>query len=149
MVTTDTVRSCIPEEVTHALQRGYDYRNQVCPVCGSTPARRLTLLYGVRSVFFPSVQNDVRNYITVCEACWFRYRDTDGTLPERNGEAAKWLNFTKSLCEDLKAEPRWVALAPWGRLFTQTEPEGSGTASLPRSLARGFAAEIEAHLTLT
>jgi hypothetical protein len=93
---SSTVRSVIPIEVSKAIRAGADLVEGQCPLCADIPARRLTMANGIRTEGYRRFRNDARNYLIVCESCWYAYRmvhkmGASTGMPELVATTADWL----------------------------------------------------------
>ena len=130
MVLSTTLRSVIPERLTELFRQKYQRRSDnECPLCGFTPARRLTCLYGVRSTLFHKVVNDFRNYIACCELCYEAFLGSYKLTPDRIATPALWAPIILGNEDAPRAHPlnRELLKVPLS-LYREQEPRMPGVA---------------------
>ncbi len=124
LVMSSTVRSLLPEQVALLLRAKYRRRmDDECPLCGHVPARRLTMLYGMKSPLYTKASMDPRNYMVLCELCFDRFRQVYGGIPDKMGTMATWTPLILGDDEVPRERPLNKALLrPHMELFRSVEP---------------------------
>ena len=130
LVMSNTLRSLIPERVANLMKNKYRRRaDDECPACGYSPARRISMLYGIRSPLFTKVSEDPRNYMVVCELCYERFRKVYGSVPDKLGTPQTWATLILEDGDPDRVRPvKAQLLRPSLELFRNVEPRIEGVA---------------------
>jgi len=125
MLLTPTMRSALPLEVSRAIKGDTDLAGGRCPICAETPARRLTLAFGIRTEAYPKYRYDRRNYLLICERCWDTYKQLHragnvSALPELVATATDWMLSAMANQEAvIEVSPVRLQLMPLARLYLE------------------------------
>jgi hypothetical protein len=127
---SNTLRSLMPERVANLMKNKYRRcRDEECLACGHSPARRISMLYGIRSPLFTKVSEDPRNYIVVCELCYERFRKVYGSVPDKLGTPQTWATVILEDGDPDRVRPvKAPLLRPLLELFRNVEPRTEGVA---------------------
>jgi len=143
------VRSILPIPISVYLKSHVNLATGPCLLCQSVPARRLTLVYGIRSPLFPMTQNDIRNYIVVCERCWDEYRryhriGRTAGLPEYDATATTWLLLIRSrYATPVEESPVLNLLRPIADLYLEMRDQTLDNSGPSEGAAFEFAEKIK------
>jgi hypothetical protein len=121
LVVGPVLRSIVPKAIADLFRGKYRRRmDGECPICGHVPARRMTMLYGMRSPRFREACPDPRNYMVVCELCHDHFTVTYGGTPDKQGTPANWALMVLG---DNRSRPvNKALLKPHMELFRTMEP---------------------------